>query len=322
MHGQFAWYELSTTDTRAALEFYPKFTGWRTQPFDNDYTLFTSGGAPIAGVFRLTDELRAQGVPPNWMPYVEASNVADTAALATSLGAMVVHGPQSIPNVGDIAVIRDPQGATFGVYKSSSGAPSWDGKPVIGHFSWNELMTTDAPKALEFYRRVFGWEITSEMDMGGGAKYYLFGKNGVPYGGLFARFGDMASMPPFWLSYIHVKSVQAAVAAATKGGAKIHRPPMDIPGGVISILGDPQGAGFAVHHEGAPLAAKATPAKKAAKKSKPKAAKKPKKSAKKAKKSAKKAKKSAKKSAKRKPAKKSKSKSSRRPARRKSAKRR
>ena len=275
MHGQFAWYELTTPDTAASLRFYPTFTGWGTQPFDNDYVMFTSGGVPIAGVFRLTDEMRSQGVPPNWMPYIEVANAADSAALAATIGGKVLHGPTSIPKVGDIAVLQDPQGATFGVYKSASGAQSWDGKPVIGKFSWNELMTTDSAKAIEFYRRMFGWSKTGEMDMGGGAMYHMFGKGAAPYGGIFTRTADMASIPPFWLCYIHVKNVPAAVATATRNGARVHRPPMDIPGGVISILGDPQGAGFAVHHESAaPAAARPAaekPKKKSAKKTKARA---------------------------------------------------
>ena len=96
--------------------------------------------------------------------------------------------------------------------------------------------------------------------MGGGQNYFMYGKGDKPYGGMFNRFGDMASMNPFWLVYIHVKDVGTAVTAATKGGGVVVRPQMDIPGGSIAILGDPQGAGFALHHESAPAAATKTAA--------------------------------------------------------------
>jgi hypothetical protein len=86
------------------------------------------------------------------------------------------------------------------------------------------------------------------MDMGGGNMYAMWGK-GKMYGGMFDRPAEMASMRPFWLCYIHVKDVGKAVAAATKGGAFVQRPRMEIPGGTIAILGDPQGAGFAVHDQ-------------------------------------------------------------------------
>jgi predicted enzyme related to lactoylglutathione lyase len=262
MHGQFVWYELTTPDADSAQKFYPKFTGWGTQPFDKDYTMFTTGGVPVAGIFRLTDEMRQQGVPPNWMPYVEADNVDDTVAKATSLGGRVVAGPSDIPGTGRFAVLQDPQGAAFGVYKSSRPSGAWDGTAVVGRFSWHELMAADFPKAFEFYRALFGWEKQSEMDMGGGQMYYIYGQNGKMYGGMFTRFGDMATMHPFWLVYICVNDVGKALATATKNGGTVHRPQMDIPGGSIAILGDPQGAGFALHHVSRePAAAKTSAAK-------------------------------------------------------------
>ncbi|HKN68052.1 MAG TPA: VOC family protein [Gemmatimonadaceae bacterium] len=247
MHGQFVWYELLTPDTDAAKRFYASLTGWGTQPFDKDYTMWTTAGAPFAGLYRLGPEMRQQGVPPNWMPYVESSNVDETVRLATSLGGAVTVPASDIPNVGRFAVLRDPQGATFGVYRTSGPSMSWDGTPVLGRFSWHELMTTDYRKAFDFYQKLFGWEKTGEMDMGGGNAYLMYGK-GQPFGGIFNRHGDMMSMPPFWMVYIYVKDVRKAVEIAKKNGASVHRPPMEIPGGgTIAILADPQGAAFALH---------------------------------------------------------------------------
>jgi predicted enzyme related to lactoylglutathione lyase len=267
MHGQFIWYELTTPDVDAAIKFYPRFTGWGTQPFDKDYTMWTTGGAPFAGLFRLNDEMRQRGVPPNWMAYIEADNVDETVKKAEAIGGKTLVGPDDIPNTGRFAVLQDPQGATFGVYKSSNplGGRAWDGTPVLGRFSWHELMTTDYEKAFAFYSAVFDWEKTGEMDMGGGMMYFMFGKGGKAFGGMFNTPPEMAGMHPFWLMYVLVKDVGAAVKTATKAGATVQRPQMDIPGGSIAILGDPQGAGFAVHHESAPSAA-AKPAEKPKKK--------------------------------------------------------
>jgi hypothetical protein len=237
-------------------------TSWGTQPFDKDYTMWTSSGAPFAGLYRLTPEMRQRGVPANWMPYVESSDVDATARLATSLGGKVMSGPSDIPNVGRYAVLLDPQGAAFGVYKTTGPSRSWDGTPVVGRMSWHELMTTDSAKAFEFYRKLFGWEKTGEMDMGGGNAYRMYGK-GQPFGGMFNRSGDMATMPPFWLVYIHVRDVKKAFDQAVKAGAKVQRPPMEIPGGgTIAILGDPQGAAFALHsmQSSAPASGTSAPA--------------------------------------------------------------
>jgi predicted enzyme related to lactoylglutathione lyase len=247
MHGQFCWYELTTPDVEAATKFYPRLTGWGIQAFDKDYQMFAVDGVPVAGIFRLKDDMRAQGVPPNWMPYVEAENVDGMAARAVTFGGMVIVPPTDIPGTGRFAVLQDPQGATFGVYKSSTMPGGWDGKPVEARFSWHELMTTDYEKAFEFYHALFGWDKSGEMDMGGGAMYLTFGRGEAMYGGMYTAPPEMAGMHPFWLVYIHVQDVAKAVATARKNGATVHRERMEIPGGTIAILGDPQGAGFAVH---------------------------------------------------------------------------
>jgi uncharacterized protein len=266
MHGQFVWYELTTPDVDAARRFYPAITGWGTQQFDKDYTMWTTGGVPFAGIFRLGPEQRQKGIPPNWMPYIEAGNVDDTARKVTSLGGKVMVGPDDIPGTGRFAVVQDPQGAVFGIYKSTNQTSrAWDGTPVIGRFSWHELMTTDYRKAFDFYRQLFGWEKTGEMDMGGGNMYFMYGMKGTPFGGIFNRPPEMASMPPFWLMYVHVKDLKKAVDATTRAGGMVKQPPMEVPGGQIAILGDPQGAGFAVHQATAPVAAPTSAGTKASK---------------------------------------------------------
>ena len=290
MHGQFVWYELTTPDVAGARKFYPAIAGWGTQEFDKDYTMWTTRGVPFAGIFRLGPEQRQKGIPPNWMPYVDVDNVDETSRKVNSLGGKTVHGPQDIPTAGRFAVVQDPQGATFGIYKSNTSSHSWDGTPVVGRFSWHELMTTDYTKAFEFYRQLFKWEKTGEMDMGGGSMYFMYGMKGKMFGGIFNRPPEMAGMPPFWMVYIHVKDVKKAVETATRTGASVKQPPMEVPGGMIAILGDPQGAGFAVHSmtqpAAAPKAASSTavkpasrPKAKAAAKSKPKAKAAPKKKA-------------------------------------------
>jgi predicted enzyme related to lactoylglutathione lyase len=265
MHGQFVWYELTTPDVDGARKFYPPIAGWGTQQFDKDYTMWTSGGVPFAGIFRLGPEQRQRGIPPNWMPYVEANNVDETARQATSLGGSVMHGPEDIPGTGRFAVLQDPQGAVFGIYKSSRSSQGWDGTPILGRFSWHELMTTDYARSFDFYRRLFGWEKTGEMDMGDGNMYLMYGKGNKMYGGIFNRPPEMAAMRPFWLCYIHVRDVNKAVETATRAGARLQRGPMDVPGGAIAILGDPQGAAFAVHQATAAVAAPKAAARKSSK---------------------------------------------------------
>ena len=253
MHGQFVWYDLMTSDPAGAQRYYPQLAGWKTQKFEpsepgNPYTMWTVDGEPIGGVGKITNEQAAMGTKPAWLPSVQVNNVNEATQKVTSLGGKVVHGPMPIPNMGSYAIIRDPQGATISLYQPSGATQGFDGTPSVGRFSWNELMTTDADRAFDFYRQLFGWEKTGEMDMGDGSMYLMFGMKGKPFGGIFNR--DAARMPnmaPNWLPYIYVRDVKKTVDAATRAGGMLGRGPMDIPGGIIAILADPQGARFALH---------------------------------------------------------------------------
>jgi predicted enzyme related to lactoylglutathione lyase len=281
MHGQFVWYELTTPDFEAAKKFYQPLTGWGTQPFDDSYAMWTTSGQPVGGMFRLGDEQKAQGIPPNWMPYVEVNNVDESAKQAASMGAKTMVAPADVPGHGRFAVLADPQGAVFGIYKSSHGSNSWDGKPVLGRFSWHELMTTDYKAAFDFYRRLFNWDAIEEINMGPElGMYFEYGHKPAMYGGMYNRMEAMANVPPFWLPYIYVKDVRKSTEMAKKAGAKVVNGPMEVPGGSwIVVLEDPSGAAIALHSQAAAApaakagktsAAKKTSAKKAAR-AKPKA---------------------------------------------------
>ena len=47
--------------------------------------------------------------------------------------------------------------------------------------------------------------------------------------------------------YTEVANLEAAVDRAKKRGAKVMNGPMDVPGGRIAQMMDPQGAAFALH---------------------------------------------------------------------------
>jgi uncharacterized protein len=64
-------------------------------------------------------EARFEGVPPFWVTYFMVDDVDASATKAQSLGAALHHGPMDIPNVGRFAVLGDPQGASFAIFKPS-----------------------------------------------------------------------------------------------------------------------------------------------------------------------------------------------------------
>jgi predicted enzyme related to lactoylglutathione lyase len=57
------------------------------------------------------------GNPAQWIPYVFVDDVDVTAKKTSKLRGKVVAEPFDVPDVGRIAVLVDPQGATFGILK-------------------------------------------------------------------------------------------------------------------------------------------------------------------------------------------------------------
>lgn len=248
--GQFVWYELMTTDTNAAKDFYSDVVGWKTQPFDPEnkdaYTMWVASQGPLGGVMTLPDQVKAMGVPPHWMAHVRVANVDETAAKAKSLGGKVYVEPQDVPKVGRFSVIADPQGASISVFSPVDKMESHD-NTKSGEFTWNELSTTDHKAAFDFYKELFGWEKTSAFDMGPMGEYLMYGQGGKTYGGMMTKPKD-APMPTAWLYYVHVDDLEASIERAKGKSAKLLMGPTDVPGGErIAILTDPQGAAFALH---------------------------------------------------------------------------
>jgi predicted enzyme related to lactoylglutathione lyase len=268
IRGQFIWHELLTTDTRAAAAFYPKVIPWRPQPYENssDYTLWMSqDNSPRGGLMTLPQEAKAMGAPSNWLPYIGTPNVEATVRDAQRLGGRVYKEPIEAPKIGRWAVLADPQGAAFAVF-TPAYEPKLGGKPLIGDFSWHELMTTDYQAALRFYQALFGWEKAEAHDMGPMGIYQMYGLSGRALGGMFNRGSEQQIIPPHWLCYVQVTDAAQVVKQATAAGGKVTHGPSQVPGGswIAQIL-DPQGAAFAVVSMPAQPAKKpATPQKAAA----------------------------------------------------------
>jgi predicted enzyme related to lactoylglutathione lyase len=117
--GVFVWDELVTTDIEGAKRFYGDVVGWSSTDMDNpngqgSYTIFGTGEQQRAGAMQ-----RPQGVdaPPHWMLYVGSADVDADAKKAKGLGAQVYMEPFDVPTVGRLAILADPTGAAFGLFR-------------------------------------------------------------------------------------------------------------------------------------------------------------------------------------------------------------
>ncbi len=122
--GSFVWNELMTRDPEAAARFYGAVLGWTVKawhtPGEEDrppYHLWIQEGddQPEKGGMMKMDGPDFTDVPPHWMAYVKVANLKDTVAKVATQGGTVLLPPLFIPEVGDIAVFRDPEGAVLGL---------------------------------------------------------------------------------------------------------------------------------------------------------------------------------------------------------------
>ncbi|MEU6354843.1 VOC family protein [Streptomyces sp. NPDC047072] len=114
--GALGWVELLTRAPERAVVFYTGLFGWSVNASEH-YTQWGIDGADFGGMVRM-DEKFPPEVPPHWLPYFAVTDVDTTAATATEAGGTVLMEPTSVPGGPRIAVLRDPQGAVFGVYRA------------------------------------------------------------------------------------------------------------------------------------------------------------------------------------------------------------
>lgn len=253
----FIWYELFTTDTEAAKKFYGKVVGWTTADSgqtDKDYSIWMAKDEGIGGLIAIPKDAANQDAKPRWLGYIHVANVDKTVTQMTAVGGRVHWPATDIPNVGRIARVSDPQGAEFYVMTPKPMASKSDAKStafaegIPGHCSWNELQTTDARAALNFYTEEFGWKSPRTVDMGAMGSYYIIsadGKTKTEIGGIMNKGPDCPS--PMWNHYFNVDDIDAAAKRVSAAGGTVQGTPQEVPGGVWIFHGtDPQGGKFSL----------------------------------------------------------------------------
>jgi hypothetical protein len=248
--GSFCWAELATTDTKAAKGFYADLFGWTfdDSPMgpgpDDVYTRLQVSGRDVGALYRMMKEQESQGVPPNWLVYVAVASADDAASKAGALGGRVLAPAFAVQDFGRMAMLQDPEGATFAVWQAGTHTGAQRvGEP--GAFCWMELQTRDAPEAKRFYTGLFDWALKESANPA--MPYTEILRRGQAIGGILAMGAEMAGIPPHWTVYFQVSDCDAVAARAKKLGATLHVPPTDIEKvGRFAVIQDPQGAGFCI----------------------------------------------------------------------------
>jgi predicted enzyme related to lactoylglutathione lyase len=231
-HGVPCWVDTWQDEVPAA--FYTGLFGWEAQVGDK-YTLFTHRGLDVAGAGK------RDGATPAWTTYLWVDDADAVAERAVAAGGRLVAEPFDSLDGGRIALVADPAGAVFGVWKPGEHR----GARVVnepGAWSMSALGTPDPEGAKRFYGALFGWE-TSEF--GGATMFHLPGFVGGEPQQPVPRDVVAVMMPgehavwgvDFWVRDIDV----AAERAAALGGAVL-APPAAGPVGRSAVVADPAGA--------------------------------------------------------------------------------
>jgi uncharacterized protein len=121
----FVWHELMSTDPEQSEHFYQQVAGVSVTPLGDQadaYQMLVVGGQPVGGMAgpRPDQEGWPSGGPEaHWIAYFGTEDVDAAARRAQELGGEVLLPPLDVPGMGRAAVLRDPQGAAFGVFASA-----------------------------------------------------------------------------------------------------------------------------------------------------------------------------------------------------------
>lgn len=236
--GKVVWHDLVTPDLEKSRSFYGELFGWRFEELSDGYLLARNDGRPVAGMARLDAGQRIS----HWLPLVSVTDIASAQEATRAANGTIVLKAFQLRGRGQVAVLKDPQGAAFGVLQSSHGDPD-DRVPALNAWMWNEIWTGDVAGAVAYYDRLFNYEQASAVV--GNASYEYLKRDGKPRVGLLAKPDPQIGNT--WLCYLRVADVAAVTdKARALGGTVLMAPNSKVRNGSVAILADPNGAGFVV----------------------------------------------------------------------------
>jgi uncharacterized protein len=235
--GMPAWIDLSTPDIAETAAFLAAMFGWDSEDQGADvghYTMFYLRGQAVAGAGP------SMGEAGGWTVYFATVDADASAADVTAAGGSVVVPPMDVVDAGRMACFRDPTGAAFNVWqpKAHRGAQLVE-EPNA--WCWSELLSRDLDASIAFYSQLFGWGVRRDPN------YSEWQREGHSLAGLMAMPPMVpADVSSFWIPYIAVEDVDAALAHAVELGGAVRVPGQEIPDGRFGVFEDPHGAGLGV----------------------------------------------------------------------------
>jgi len=236
--GKFVWADLVTDDVLTARRFYAQLFGWTFWEMGN-YSIALNDDRPLCGMFQ-RPKPKDREAQPRWFGYISVSSVEKAQRAVVKAGGRVLAAPQKMPKRGEQAVFADPEGAVFGVVKSSGGDPE-DFLADPGDWIWIELISRDAKKAGEFYSAVAGYEIVENTSQKKGD--YVYVSEGYARAAALTIPQAQANVKPNWLLFVRVQNVRESLEKTKQlGGKVLLEPKPELFDGKVAVIADPTGA--------------------------------------------------------------------------------
>lgn len=246
--GDFVWYEVITSDTDGAREFYSAVLGWEFSSLDlpdgRQYHTASVDGEAVAGMIALPGDEHGECMgEPGWLGYIAVDDVDRSVEEIKQAGGSVMVPAMEAPGVGRLSMVHDPQNVPFYVmHRSAEEASRAFDQSKTGHFNWHELMARNLEEALAFYQKHFGWQEDEVIPMGDRGSYHLFNNGEQAVGGMTRTMEDDR---PGWTFYIGVGGIDAVAESVVDAGGSLLSPICEVPGGAFTVnAADPQGAVF------------------------------------------------------------------------------
>ncbi|MCK4593616.1 VOC family protein [bacterium] len=110
-------FEWVCTDLETTRKFFEKLFGWEFTPWADNYMLFQTPSGN-SGALSQVDEVEPSIHP---LLYFQVAELEPYLEKVRELGGEVVSDVQDVPELGSFAILQDPDGSFFGVFKPLEG---------------------------------------------------------------------------------------------------------------------------------------------------------------------------------------------------------
>ena len=239
--GRSASIDLLTDEVAVAERFYAEVFGWTFERHGEGkqvYALARAGGQRVGGVAYVA-QAKAANRAGRWIGMVSVPDVDAAASYVAKAGGKVLLEPRDLPGRGKASLVRDPEGAPFGLIRSLYGDPV-DELGDDNTWLWGELWAQDPAAMARFYQGlgVFTPRIESRAEE---PTEYVLMAEGYPRAGIIRS--PRESIPAVWLPYLRVGNLARTLERVVQAGGRVALPPdPKIRGGRVAIFIDPGGA--------------------------------------------------------------------------------